>query len=202
MFLKWKTMIMSYRIFSQSAIALAFFAASVPAFAAKEKVEATHDGKVVSITHEKLVMTNKHSTDSKEHSHKLSSDAKVTLDGKACKAENLKAGMKIRVTTKTGDAKIATHVEAIDKHEMFANTHDGKVVSITSSKLMMTNKDDGKEHSHSVSTDTTVTCDGKACKVSDLKAGMKIRVTTKKSDEGVAVGIEAIDKDSGFAQRI
>lgn len=192
-------MIMNYRMISLSALALALLVVSTPAFAAKEAVEATHDGKVVSITHEKLVMTNKHSTDSKEHSHKLASDAKVTLDGKACKAEDLKTGMKIRVTTKTSDAKVATHIEAIDKHETFANTHDGKVVSITSSKLMMTNKDDGKEHSHSVSADTKVTCDGKDCKASDLKAGMKIRVTTKKSDEGVAIGIEAIDKDAGFA---
>ena len=199
-FLQWKTITMNYRMISLSAMALALFVMSAPAFAAKETAEATHDGKVVSITHEKLVMTNKHNTDSKEHSHKLSSDAKVTLDGKACKAEDLKAGMKIRVTTKTGDAKVATHIEAIDKHEMFANTHDGKVVSITSSKLVMTDKD-GKEHSHSVSTDTKICCDGKDCKASDLKAGMKIRVTTKKSDEGVAVGIEAIDKDAGFAQR-
>ncbi|TXT22132.1 MAG: hypothetical protein FD138_3709 [Planctomycetota bacterium] len=30
---------------------------------------------------------------------------------------------------------------------------------------------------------------------------MKIRVTTKKTDEGVAIGIEAIDKDGEFAQR-
>ena len=191
---------MNYRMFSLGAIALALFVVSTPAFAAKETTEATHDGKVVSISHEKLVMTNKGSTDSKEHSHKLASDAKVTLDGKACKAEDLKAGMKIRVTTKTGDAKVATHIEAIDKHETFANTHDGKLVSITSSKLVMTSKD-GKEHSHSVSTDTKVSCDGKDCKASDLKAGMKIRVTTKKSDEGVAIEIEAIDKHGEFAQR-
>lgn len=188
---------MNYRMFSLGAMALALFVVGAPAFAADE---AMHDGKVVSITSSKLVMSNKGDKDNKEHTHKLATDAKVTLDGKTCKAEELRAGMKIRVTTTTKDAKVATQIEAIDKNETFANTHDGKVISITSSKLMMTNKD-GKEHSHLVSAETKVTCDGKVCKTSDLKAGMKIRVTTKKSDEGVAIGIEAIDKDGEFAQR-
>ena len=191
---------MIYRMFSMGAMALALFVVSVPAFAAKDVDEATHDGKVVSITSSKLVMTNQGSKDGKEHTHTLATEIKVTLDGKDCKAEDLKAGTKIRVTTKTGEPKVATQIEAIDKNETFANTHDGSVVSITSSKLVMTNKD-GKEHSHSVSKDTKVTCDGKVCKTSDLKAGMKIRVTTKKTDEGVAIGIEAIDKNTEFAQR-
>lgn len=181
-------------------MALALFVVGAPAFAAKDTDEAMHDGKVVSITSSKLVMTNKGDKDGKEHTHTLATEVKVTLDGKACKAEELKAGTKIRVTTTAKDAKVATQIEAIDKNETFANTHDGKVVSITSSKLMMSDKD-GKEHSHSVTTDTKVTCDGKVCKTSDLKAGMKIRVTTKKTDAGAAIGIEAIDKDSGFAQR-
>ena len=191
---------MNYRMFSLGAMALALFVVGAPAFAAKDADEAMHDGKVVSITSSKLVMSNKGDKDNKEHTHKLATDVKVTLDGKACKAEELRAGMKIRVTTTTKDAKVATQIEAIDKNETFANTHDGKVVSITSSKLMMTNKD-GKEDSHSVLADTKVTLDGKVCKTSDLKAGMKIRVTTKKTDEGVAIGIEAIDKDGEFAQR-
>ena len=66
---------------------------------------------------------------------------------------------------------------------------------------MMTNKDDDKEHSHSISAGTKLTCDGKVCKTSDLKAGMKIRVTTKKTDAGVAIGIEALDKHGEFTQR-
>ena len=192
-------MTMNYRMISLSAMALALFVVSAPAFAAKEAAEAIHDGNVVSITSSKLVMTNKGHKDGKEHTHTLASDAKVTLDGKACKAADLKAGTKIRVTTTTMEAKVATHIEAIDKHETFAHTHDGKVVSITSSKLMMTDKD-GNEHSHSVTSDTKVSLDGKECKASDLRAGLKIRVTTKPSDDGAAIGIEAIDKDSEFAQ--
>ena len=191
-------MMKNYRMLSLSALALALVV--VGAFAANEDVEAIHDGKLVSITSSKLVMTKKGSKDNKEHTHTVATDAQVTLDGQACKAEELRAGMKIRVTTKSSDTKVATQIEAIEKNETFANTHDGKVVSITSDKLVMMNKD-GKESSHTVSTETKVTCDGTVCKPSDLKVGLKIRVTTKKSDEGVAIGIEAIDKDSGFAQR-
>lgn len=55
------------------------------------------------------------------------------------------------------------------------------------------------EHSHSISADTKITCDGKDCKASDLKANLKIRVTTKKSDKGAATVIEAIDKNGDFA---
>jgi len=152
---------------------------------------------VVSITSSELVMTNK---DGKEHSHTLTADTKVSLDGKVCKSEDLKAGMKIRVTTKANDAKIATRIEAIDKNESFASTQDGKVVSIASGKLVMTNKA-GKECSFVVADDVTVTLDGKASKLEDLKAGMRIRVTTLKSDQGVATGIEAIDKNAEFARR-
>jgi hypothetical protein len=44
-----------------------------------------------------------------------------------------------------------------------------------------------------------VTLDGKASEAEDLKAGMKIRVTTKKTDEGVVIGIEAIDKIADYS---
>jgi hypothetical protein len=127
----------------------------------------------------------------------LSKDAKVTCDAKACKIGDLKAGTKIRVTTKTDDKKIATRVEAIDKNETFANTHDGKVVSLAGNKLMMSDKD-GKEHSHMIAANATITCDGKDCKMGDLKAGMKIRVTARTNDKNVLTVIEALDKDAEF----
>ena len=188
-------MIMNYRTISLGAIALALFAGSVAAFAAEDTKEATHDGTLVKTSTTELVMTSK---DGKEHTHTLAKGAKVTLDGKTSSLEQLKAGIKIRVTTKTGDVKDATHVEAIEKNATFAHTHDGTVVSSSSSKLVMKNSD-GKEHSHTVSSDTKVTCDGKVCKASELKAGTKIRVTTKTTDEGAATCIEAIDKNGDFA---
>jgi hypothetical protein len=79
-------------------------------------------------------------------------------------------------------------------------THEGKIVSITADKLVMTGKD-GKEHSHTLDVGAKMTCDGKACKVADLKPGMKIRVTTKKDDKNVATRIEALDKRDNFEKR-
>ena len=190
-----KAKAMNYRIFSMAALAVTMFVSS-PAWAAPNAGEIRHDGKIVSVSGNQLVMTMK---GGQEHSHTLAADAKVTCDGSACKATDLKAGMKIRVTAKNGDRKVATHIEAIDQQVLFADTHDGKFVSITGHKLTMTDSK-GKEHSHTLTADATVTCDGNACKAEQLKAGMKIRVTTKQGDAGVATHVEAIDKESEFSQ--
>jgi hypothetical protein len=54
--------------------------------------------------------------DGKEHSHTLAADAKcIGEDGKECKISELKKDQKIRVTTKEGDNKVATKVEALKK---------------------------------------------------------------------------------------
>lgn len=185
-------MLLNFRAFSAGAVALALFVLSAPAAMAADAEEAMHDGKVVRSASTSLVMTTK---DGKEHTHALTAAATLTLDGKACKAEDLKAGTKVRVTMA---GTVVTSVEAIDKQAVFANTHDGKVVSATSSKLVMTDKD-GKEHSHPIASNATVTLDGKACKFDELKAGMKIRVTTK-SERSVAVIIEAIAVNAEFAR--
>jgi len=112
---------MVYRIIPRflAALALVLFVAAPLAAADKADQANTHEGKVVSVKGDKLVMTDK---DGKEHSHTLSADAKVTCDSKACKAEDLKPGQKIRVTTKKGDAKIAVQVEALDKNDKFEKT--------------------------------------------------------------------------------
>jgi hypothetical protein len=47
----------------------------------------------------------------------------------------------------------------------------------------------GKEHSHMLATDARITCDGKACRLTDLKPGQKIRVTTKADDKTMARGV-------------
>jgi len=77
----------------------------------------TFDGKVVSMTGDKLVVANK---EGKECSHTLAKDAKLRRDGTLCKAADLKAGNKIRVTTKTDDRNVATVIESLDKHTEFA----------------------------------------------------------------------------------
>ena len=75
----------------------------------------THDGTFVKATSDKeFVMEDK----GKEHTHTLSADAKVIgLDGKDSQLKDLTKGQKIRVTTKEGDMKIATRVEALKKEK-------------------------------------------------------------------------------------
>ena len=187
---------MIYRMFSLSAIALALLVVNAPAYAAKEVVELTHLGKVVSITGNQLVMTN---PQGQKHAHTMTAEARLTLDGKACLAADLKPGTRIRVTTQ-GDDKIATNrIEGIDKHLDFANSRrDGKLVSITGNQLVMTSLQ-GRQHSHTLTANAKLTLDGKACEVVDLKPGTRIRVTTEGAEQSVANRIEACDKDLNFA---
>jgi hypothetical protein len=103
-----------YRMFPLVALAVSLlFGAS--AMAAKLAAK-THDGKVVSATSEKLVMTG---LDGKEHSHSLASDAKLTLDGKPCQAEDLKTGMRIRVTLNEDVKQLVSKIEGLDKQADF-----------------------------------------------------------------------------------
>jgi hypothetical protein len=46
-----------------------------------------------------------------------------------------------------------------------------------------------------------LTCDGKVCKREDIKAGMKIRVTTKKDDKQSVTRIESLDRNDDFENR-
>lgn len=108
---------MMYRMLSLVALGVALLVAA-PAFADKPDAEkSTHLGKVVSIADDKLVMTGK---DGKEHDHALTADVKTICDGKVCKCEDIKTGMKIRVTTtKKDDKQTVTKIEALDKNEEF-----------------------------------------------------------------------------------
>lgn len=86
----------------------------------KDKVAGTNekrmDGTVVSVSADKLMMTDK---EGKEHSHALAANVKVTCDGKVCKAADLKSGMRIRVTTENADPHAATRIEALDNNRDF-----------------------------------------------------------------------------------
>jgi hypothetical protein len=186
---------MLFRMFSVAALALAMLVGAT-ALAAKDAKQSTHDGEVVSITGNKLVMTSKQGG---EHSHTLTADAKLTLDGKPCKATELKAGTRIRVTTEEADKSVVNRIEGLDKNLEFAtNRHDGKLVSITGNKLVMTSKEDG-EHSHTLAASAKLTLDGKPCKAADLKAGTRIRVTTEGTDKGMVKQIEGLEKNLDFA---
>lgn len=77
----------------------------------------SHDGTLVSITGDKLVMTNTEGND--KHVHTLTSDAKVTRDGKACGAADLKPGMRIRVTIDNAEPHAVNRLEALDNNRNF-----------------------------------------------------------------------------------
>jgi hypothetical protein len=79
----------------------------------------THDGKLVSIIGNKLVMT---SHEGQEYAHTVAADAKVCCDGNVCKSEELKAGSKIRLTTASDDHREAVSIESLDKHVEFAGS--------------------------------------------------------------------------------
>ena len=181
---------------SVASLALALLL-GVAALAAQAAEPVTHDGKVVSITGEKLVMTGK---DGKEHSHALTAEAKLTLDGKACLAADLKAGTRIRVTTQGADNSVVSRIEGLDKNPDFASgRQDGKVVSLTGNKLVVMPTQGSEVQIYTLTTTANVTCDGKACKAADLKPGMKVRVTLESAAPYAATRVEAIEKNLDFA---
>jgi hypothetical protein len=158
--------------------------------------EKSVDGTVVRVSDNKLTMTDK---EGKEHSHALATNVQVTRDGKTCTAADLKAGMRIRVTTETGDRHAASRIEALDKEAAFASSsHDGRVVSITDDKLVMTNVEGNEKHTHALAATVKVTCDGKICHSTNLKPGMRIRVTIESAEPFAATRIEALDNDREF----
>jgi alpha-acetolactate decarboxylase len=189
---------MFYRMFGLATLALGMFVGATAL--AEDAKEGTHDGKVVSISGEKLVMTA--GKEGQEHSHTLARDVKLTLDGKACKIADLKAGTRIRVTTTGADKQLATRIEGLDKNPDFAasNRQDGKFVSVTGKKLVMTGTEGSQERTCTLAVDAKITCDGKVCKAADLKPGMRIRVTTDSEAPNDATQVEALDKNADFAR--
>jgi uncharacterized protein (TIGR03000 family) len=67
-----------------------------------------HEGKFLSFREGTLEMTD---PEGKKHSHYLAPGAQVIIDGKPAKPEDLKADMKIKVSTKKGDSLTATKIE-------------------------------------------------------------------------------------------
>lgn len=67
------------------------------------------------------------------------------------------------------------------------DTHEGLVVKAGDGKLTMTDKEGKKEHTHAVTKDAKITCEGKECKLDDLKKGFKVKVTTEGKGEKAAV---------------
>jgi hypothetical protein len=105
---------MTHRITSAGLLAAAAVFLSWGAYAhALEKKEHIMDGHIVKVADGKLTMVGE---DKKEVTHTVPKDAKITLDGKDAKLEDLKAHTKVRVTmTAEGDKHTITKVEVSTK---------------------------------------------------------------------------------------
>jgi Cu/Ag efflux protein CusF len=73
-----------------------------------------------------------------------------------------------------------------------ADSHQGKVIETSADKLVMTDMEDKNQHPMEVPTSATVTRDGKKAKLTDLKAGDTITVTTDtKEGKSMVTKVEA-----------
>jgi hypothetical protein len=82
---------------------------------AQEKKDHVHEGHVVKVEGGKLTMA---TADKKEHTHPVPKDAKVTIDGKDAKLEDLKPHTQVKVTMKEeGGKHVVTKVEVTTKKE-------------------------------------------------------------------------------------
>jgi biopolymer transport protein ExbD len=73
-------------------------------------------------------------------------------------------------------------------------TVEGKVVKAADGKLTITDKD-SKEHTFAVAADAKIECDGKVCKLEDLKKDVQVKATAKKDgDKTTIVKIDATTK--------
>jgi hypothetical protein len=93
---------------------------------------------------------------------------------------------------------VSLPVSAQGQDKLPPNTHEGTVVSATGDKLIMRNKGEQQEHSHTLAPGAKVSLDGRDSKLQDLRPGMRIRVTTKAGEKTVAARIEALDKNPDF----
>jgi hypothetical protein len=78
-------------------------------------------------------------------------------------------------------------------------THEGTIVSVSKNKIVMKGKgDNAKEQTHTLALKAKISCDGKACVLSDLKPGQRVRVTALRDNPEMATRIEALDKLRSF----
>ena len=103
------------------------------------------------------------------------------------------------ITTIVEEKRLVTHDVKITKKKSSPKTFEGRIVSMTGNKLVMSSKE-GTEYSHTLAKDAKLTCDGAVCKAETLKPGHKIRVTTIKDDRHVVSDIESLNKNADFAE--
>jgi hypothetical protein len=76
---------------------------------------------------------------------------------------------------------------------------EGKLVKVEGKKLIIASPE-GQETTLILANEVKLTCDGNTCNSSDLHAGSRIRVTTKKGDRNMATCVESLEKEGEFAK--
>ena len=107
----------------------------------------------------------------------------------------------LAVALLVASAALARPDEKQGKEGKDGNTHSGKFVNAKGeNQFVMTDRDGKSEHTHTLARNATITCDGKACKLSDLKEGTMLRVTTEEQDgKKVVTKVEATTRGAGGA---
>ena len=127
----------------------------------------------------------------------LGQQAKDSIAGPGGKTENATT-----VSNQIDSKATAENVQDLgnqakaDGSDSIEKIHEGTVVSVGDELKMVDTE--GNEHTHTVAADVNVTCDGKACKATDLRPGMKIRVTTERANPQMVTRIEALDQNDEF----
>lgn len=92
---------------------------------------------------------------------------------------------------------LALNAPALAAQSAEENQYAGQVVSVRGNILMMTIKG-YLDFAITVSPDVEVRLDGKVCKITDLKGGMRVRVIASRLATAVAIRIDAIDRYEEF----
>jgi len=93
---------------------------------------------------------------------------------------------------------VSTTVLAADD-AILTHIHRGTVVTVSADKLVTQGlSGQKKEHTYEVAPTAAVTCEAKPCKLTDIKAGERVTITTEKQQDGKAIAtkIEAQKADS------
>jgi hypothetical protein len=162
---------------------LVFVAVLAIVWAPSAYADKTHEGLVVKAADGKLTMSDRDG--GKRHTHDVAADAKITCDGKGCKLSDLLEGFCVTVTTRD-NSNAAIRIDAKSEE-----THEGKLVKAADGSLTMTDKNGNNMHTHKVAFDAKITCDGKACRLDELREGYLLTVTTRAN---VVMRIEAKTK--------
>lgn len=135
------------------------------------------------------------------YNHHVSENAKITLNGKAVKLENLREGYHVKVKSeKAKDGKeVAVEIAATSKDVVTAKTIKGKIIAAEVDKLVVADAD-GLSHTYTIGDKTVLMLDGKVRKLSELPNGGEVEVTVDKDDDGNVTVKEVIAATKSKAQ--